>query len=315
MSMDTSSTVVSYWIGELPTITELHFKSFLFNNDLNFKYILYFDLDGSDSLRPISSAHPMLQSQNSNIQIKYFSLSKTMNKFGVAPFRKKTEKHIAKYVSYKKKTISSKWLPQIPNYNSRLRDFKKLHLHPELGFNFDHGQSFCNLVSNLTYRSDIFRSIIANNYQNDNLLYVDLDTCFTQPFSEYKWTNSFVSQWGTSNFANSAIMFLSAKDRTIRLNILKELVRTNSAWPWTLYSHENCEKYGLEIRGISNFDPAWTPGSPLESNSEGFFKQTPNLDIIVRSILEECFLVHWHNQWRIVPETGSPYTYFLELYR
>jgi hypothetical protein len=151
-------------------------------------------------------------------------------------------------------------------------------------------------------------------FPNEDVFYVDLDVCFVKKFSEYDWSNSFVSQWGTSNFANSAILFLSLRNRASRLKILNQLKRTKSAWPWNLYSERNCQEFNIEIRNIRLFDPAWTPENPLFGNSSGFFEARSDLVEQANSIFQFCLLIHWHNQWNVKPDPNSLYNHFLSLY-
>ena len=142
---------------------------------------------------------------------------------------------------------------------------------------------------------------------------MDIDTCLTKPIIEWDFRTSFASQWGTSNFANTACLFFSSQSQTRYL--VAELLRYKiAAWPWVLYSFRNCNNMDIEIRPIKLFDPAWTPGTLLEGNSAGFFQNQINVKDIVDEIEQNCLLAHWHNQWTSLPQPESPYAHLLRKY-
>ena len=312
--MKNDSVVVSYWAGSLPRLCELHFRSFLKQNDGR-KYILFLD-----SRLDFDSKIPQELSwiiDEPNIKVDYINLENLMSESGIAPFRKwkgcKLEKYFRKLKSkfmrdcvFRFPFIDSEVLRFIfrtnffGNYNSDLRQWTPSH------------NSFASgLESHLTYRSDLFRSLIHRNFPGKDCLYVDLDSCFIRNFSDYSWENSFVSPWGTDSFANTSCLFLSTKDSEGTAAIVRKLADTSSAWPWELYTKENCESFRIEIRGIEQFDPPWTPGSLLHGDPEKFFTCTDESELIIQELKIHCFFMHWHNRWLITPEKGSPYDLLL----
>jgi hypothetical protein len=186
----------------------------------------------------------------------------------------------------------------------------KFFYHDELGLTHSHNLKFTNLESNLTYRSDVFRSLIANEFTESNILYTDLDICFLKKFSTYNWSNAFTSAWGISDFANTAILYLPVNIKNSRKLILDEFRLNSSAWPWVLYSKNSCKKFGIEIRNIADFDPPWTPGSPVFGRSELFMLENSDLDELITWLDSNSFVWHWHNQWNLIPHHKSPYSYF-----
>lgn len=189
------------------------------------------------------------------------------------------------------------------------------HFNKEIGFTFSHNQNFAGLSQHLTYRSDVFRSLIASEYPISNVLYVDIDICFVKKFSSYDWSNAFTSPWGLAEFANTAIIYLPAKNQQLRSRIISEFRKVTSAWPWTLYSKNRCEFYGLELRSIEEFDPPWALSNPSTGDSGAFMKKHANAQNIVDWADSNSFCYHWHNQWNVIPEAGSPYDIHLNRFQ
>lgn len=312
--MNKEMLVVSYWCGDLPAVSELHFRSFL--SDENVSYKLYIDIDKNQGLFQDLPVEISWIKSMSNLEVKYFSLNDLLTKHNIHHFSswKNTfrMKSIRKILSYAYRSIYK--------LASRLR--VNLDGVMVLGFgsfssighwSFTHSAPFSGLSEHLTYRSDLFRSVIALEFPERALLYVDVDTCLTKPIVDWDFSASFASQWGTADFANTACLFFSSHSHA-RYLVAEMLRKKTAAWPWVLYSFINCKKMDIEIRPIKLFDPAWTPGTLLEGNSAGFFKNQMNVKEIVSEIEENCLLAHWHNQWETVPEPESPYVHLLRKY-
>jgi hypothetical protein len=308
------SIAVSYWAGTLPKISNLHFASFKFNNNKDFKYILF--LDNDVKLKSMISQDLMWLLNEPWFEVRYFSLTQMMNEFKIANFSKWHNNLLYK-IFRKFKNIMFK--VKISVY-SRFKlfasnRFLRNNYNSEIGISFSHNQKFTGLSGHLTYRSDVFRSLIAGKFPNDDVLYVDIDICFVKPFDAYNWSKAFTSPWGLARFANTAIIFFPFSDQTLREKILFELKQSSAAWPWILYSKEKCEFFGLELRRIEDFDPPWAPSNPSTGNSSSFMKKLTNSQGIVDWVDSNSFCFHWHNQWNAVPEEGSAYDIYSKRYK
>jgi hypothetical protein len=306
--------VVSYWCGDLPKVSELHFRSFLFDENVSYK--LYIDTDKSKGVIQSFPAEISWIESMPNLEVKYFSLDELLTKHSIHHFSpwKNTlwMKSIRRILSYVFRNIYQLAMRlrinldgvKVPGFGS----------FSSIGhWSFTHAAPFSGLSDHLTYRSDLFRSVIALEFPERDLLYVDVDTCLVKPIIDWDFGLSFASQWGTGNFANTACLFFSSHSQTRHL-VAEKLRYKIAAWPWVLYSFKNCKDLGIEIRPIKLFDPAWTPGTLLEGNSAGFFHNQFNVKAIVEEIEENCLLAHWHNQWTSVPEPESPYVHLLRKY-
>jgi hypothetical protein len=306
--------VVSYWCGDLPRVSELHFRSFL--SDENVSYKLYIDTDKSKGLIQSFPAEISWIESMANLEVKYFSLDELLTKHNIHHFSpwKNTlwMKSIRRILSYAFRNIYQLAMRlrinldgvKVPGFGS----------FSSIGhWSFTHAAPFSGLSDHLTYRSDLFRSVIALEFPERDLLYVDVDTCLVKPIIDWDFGSSFASQWGTGNFANTACLFFSSHSQTRDL-VAEKLRYKIAAWPWVLYSFKNCKDLVIEIRPIKLFDPSWTPGTLLEGNSAGFFHNQFNVKAIVEEIEENCLLAHWHNQWTSVPEPESPYVHLLRKY-
>jgi hypothetical protein len=309
-----SRVAVSYWAGTLPTISNLHFASFKFNNNKNFKYVLFLDHDLKS--KSIISNDLLWLLNESWFEIRYFSLTQMMNDFDIENFSKWQNNLVYKICRKLRSKILKIKIRLYSRYNSIARTrFLKNNYNFEIGPSFSHNQKFTGLSEYLTYRSDVFRSLIANKFPNDDVLYVDIDICFVKPFNDYDWSKAFTSPWGLTKFANTAIIYFPAANQLLRKRVLSELKQNSAAWPWILYSKENCEYLGLELRKIEDFDPSWAPANPSTGNSSSFMKKQTNSQEIVDWADNNSFCFHWHNQWSVIPEVGSAYDIYFKRYK
>jgi hypothetical protein len=303
---------VSYWTGNLPSISNLHFTSFKFNNS-NFKYVLYLDNDISNL--PTIPEDLIWLLNEPWFELRYFSLTEMMSNFEIEPFSKWSNTLFSRMCRRVRLYMLKVALILNKKYNKLFKNAINNHYNAEVGFSFSHNQKFTGLYQHLTYRSDVFRSLIAHKYPNDDVMYVDLDICFVKPFDKYDWGNAFSSPWGLGKFANTAILFLPSKNQLIRKKILFEFKEISAAWPWVLYSEVRCKKYGLQLRKIEEFDPAWAPKNPNTGESNSFMEKRSNSQEIVDWIDRHSFCVHWHNQWSVLPEPGSPYYIYFNRFK
>lgn len=305
--------VVSYWAGEVPAISILHFVSFL-RFSLGERYILF--LDSREDFA--SKLHQDLKwiLNHPNFEIRDIDLEETMKRHGIPAFSRWSGSRVdrlgRKLIDWYFKLVlrpeNSNFLKVVLARNTRkLTDMR-------LGYSPTHTRLFSGLRSHLTYRADLFRSLILAELPNFDIFYVDLDICFLRSFNTWDWTKSWTSQWGVEEFANTACLFSPKTDTHGREIILKNLRRTASAWPWTLYSKGNCDEAGLEIMGIENFDPPWSPNSLICGRSDLFFKGGPHAQGTFDELVSSYFLAHWHNQWRVIPEPDSPFMLLLKTF-
>jgi hypothetical protein len=305
-----NTVVVSYWAGRVPEITELHFKSFLHNNDLNFRYVLFLD----EKSRFNSSLPPSLNwiLRYESIQVQTINLEKLMSACDIRKFSLWKDRFFFKLVRKLRFTITSRFVFMLEFFNLNIfQGIISKANNAFVSYNHPHTSTFTGLSEHLTYRSDVFRSLIAKQYERDNILYVDLDICFTKKFSEFEWDRPFSSPWGLESFANTAVLFLPNGQSKVRDLILKEFQLHPSAWPWELYSSNNCRKFGIQLKPIEYFDSAWSSNSPNSGDSKAFFEKRQNTKTLIDWIDQNSFCNHWHNQWKVVPEPGSPYSIYL----
>ena len=73
-----------------------------------------------------------------------------------------------------------------------------------------------------------------------------------------------------------------------------------------------CNQLNLKIYPVNQFDAMWDLDSLLAMDALKFFKKTDQSDAMVEELFEKKYIVnHWHNNWRTIPETGSPYDLLL----
>ena len=174
--------VVSYWCGDLPRVSDLHFRSFLFDENVSYK--LYIDTDKSQGLSQTLTSEINWIETVSNLEVKYFSLNDLLAKHNIDHF------------SYWKNTLEMKAIRKALSYLFRniYKLAKRLNFDldgitvPGFGsfssignWSFTHSAPFSGLTDHLTYRSDLFRSVIALEFPAKDLLYVDVDTCLIKP--------------------------------------------------------------------------------------------------------------------------------------
>lgn len=306
-------TVVSYWNGSIPNITELHFKSFLKQNDLNFKYVLFYEKTKELEISDLLPKNLLWLIDDDRFILRSISLERLMNDNGVMPFSKWKENFSYKVARKIRKIFSSAIFTLIQKVYTSPQAQNKFNLkfNEFIGLNFSHTSKFTGLSQHLTYRSDVFRSLISSKFVDSSILYVDLDICFTKRFSEYDWSTAFTSPWGKERFANTAILFLPSFQPWVRQGITRKFQLSSSAWPWNLYSESNCKEFGLELRRIEDFDPPWSDHNPSSGDTSAFFESRENSSALVQWVETNSFCFHWHNQWNTTPDKDSPYMRFL----
>lgn len=295
--------VVSYWSGILPEVSYLHFLSFRVLNP-NTKYVLYLESDPGFT----GTITPQLISKLKllNIYTEQIRLSQLMAELDVPPFAIWRENAFYGFV----KRVINRFAPIL--YALGIR--KHLFYSNVIGVSLSHDFAFSGFQMNLPYRADLFRSLIHTRFRESNFLYVDLDICFIKSLDFNAVPQGAIAQWGTSDFGNSAYLMLPAKAKRAKQMIRDNLVLGVSALPWVLYNKERVELYGLSIIDCAYLDPAWSPRSVIYQKSSLFFTEGAHVESFLKELHERCLGVHWHNQWNVLPEDGSPYSLLLNYF-
>ena len=294
-----TQVVVSYWSGKLPEITFLHFLSVrTLNPDL--RYVLYLECDPNF----VGSTGPDLDARlrSLGIEIKRVSLNELLLKSGVPRFSKWRE--IRSYRLFRKVIrrlipVISALLPKASTYKidkSDLLNWVVSHNFPFSGYSHDRA-----------YRSDLFRSLIFQEYSDCDYLYLDLDICLIRKLEFNSFPDGAIAPWGTSKSGNSAYLLLPRSALSAKAKILKSLQAGHSALPWVLYSETRIRDYNLHLHESREIDPAWSVESVIHADTTLFFRSGDHVSKFISEVDDNCIGVHWHNQWSVIPENGSPY--------
>lgn len=291
--------VVSYWSGELPDITYLHFLSFRSLNP-EVEYVLFLESDHGfegfvgSNLRDqldelmINVSAVSLNSLITNSEIPNFSRWRDVGSYRLV------RKVIRKALPYLRCFV-----PQVSKYKivkTELMDWVVGHNFPFSGY-----------VQDRAFRSDLFRSLIFQSWPEHDFLYLDLDICLIRPIDFNAYPNGAIAQWGTSSSGNSAYLLLPQSATIARQGLIEKLKLGYSALPWVLYSESEIEKYQLHIFKSLEIDPAWSPESVIHADTSLFFKAGLHARQFIAEADKNCIAIHWHNQWQSVPEVDSPY--------
>ena len=277
-----------YWGGSLPPVTNLHFKSFIHFHP-NSNYDLWLDEDVGCNI-PAELAwiksHPQ-------IQLREFSLSKLVDQY-VSPITRGADSSIYNLLRF----IHRKKILRHINFKS--------YYDPLFKINYKHSSPLFTYQKDLVYRGDLARCIIPVAHYDASSLYADLDVCFLTDLNAIFSNNGFVYQWEDYDFANSAILYSPNKE--VAHNILKRGNQVECFRPWYLFSKTNCKDLNLEIYPTDRFDAMWDKNSLLAGDAMKFFVNSPQSQQMVNELFEKNYIVnHWHNNWRTIPEEGSPY--------
>ena len=295
MSVNNTDVVVSYWAGNLPEVSYLHFISFRVLNPEK-RYILYLEQD--PGYEGSLSKDMEERIKKLGIEVATIRLSLLMKEIGIPKFSTWENSmlfRIARKLS--RKSVPLLW---------RLGIKKWLFESEVMGLTQSHEFPFSGFSANLPYRADLFRSLIHAKHADCNFLYVDIDICFITNVDFGHHPQGAIAQWGTDTFGNSAYLMLPVTADGAKSKILSSLRSGLSALPWILYNRERVAYFGLKIINCSKIDPAWSPDSVIYGNSSMFFESGNHVEAFLVEINEKCVGVHWHNQWKTKPEIGSP---------
>jgi hypothetical protein len=282
-----------YWGGSLPPVTELHFRSFIYFHP-NSKYDLWLDRDVGykipKNLEWIND-HPQ-------INIRIFSLNELVNKY-VKPITQYADGPIfdALRFIHRKKLI-------------RYLNFKNYY-KPLFKINYKHSSPLFSYKRDLVYRGDLARCIIPIEYYEGSSLYADVDVCFLSDLNQICNEEGFVYRWINYDFANSAILY-SPNKKTAK-NILEAGNKIECFRPWYLFTNQICNDLHLKIYPANQFDAMWDSHSLLAHDATKFFKKTVQSKAMVEELFaKKYFTNHWHNNWSIIPDRGSPYNLLMK---
>lgn len=282
-----------YWGGSLPPVTNLHFKSFIHFHP-NSHYDLWLDQDVGCNI-PLEllwiKNHPQ-------IRVREFSLSKLVDQY-VSPLTKGADAGIYNLLRY----IHRKKILRYINIKS--------YYDPLFKINYKHSSPLFTYQKDLVYRGDLARCIIPVAHYDSASLYADLDVCFLSNMAEICAEQGFLYRWINYNFGNSAILYTPNKE--VAKNILAAGNRVECFRPWYLFTDSICKSIGLKIYPSNRFDAIWDDESLLTWDAMKFFRNSPIAQQMVDELFEKKYIVnHWHNNWRTIPEEGSPYDILLK---
>jgi hypothetical protein len=281
-----------YWGGSLPPVTNLHFKSFIHFHP-NSHYDLWLDEDVGCNIPP----ELIWITYHSQIRVRKFSLSKLVDQY-VSPLTKGADAGIYNMLRF----VHRKKILRYINIKS--------YYDPLFKINYKHSSPLFTFQKDLVYRGDLARCIIPVAHYDSSSLYADLDICFLSDMNTIFGNHGFVYQWEDYDFANSAILYSPGIE--VAKNILERGNQVECFRPWYLFSNINCKDLNLEIYPTNRFDAMWDKDSLLSGNAMKFFKSSTNARQMVAELFEKKYIVnHWHNNWRTIPEEGSPYDILL----
>jgi hypothetical protein len=281
-----------YWGGFLPPVTNLHFKSFIHFHP-NANYDLWLDDDVGCNI----PSDLLWIKNHPQIRVREFSLSKLVDQY-VSPITKGTDSYIYDLLRF----IHRKKILRYINIKS--------YYDPLFKINYKHSSPLFTYQKDLVYRGDLARCIIPVAHYDSSSLYSDLDVCFLTDMEVIFSKSGFVYQWEDYDFANSAILYSPNKE--VAKNILERGNQVECFRPWYLFSNVNCRELNLDIYPVDRFDAMWDKDSLLSGDAMKFFSSSLYAQQMVDELFEKRYIAnHWHNNWRTVPEVGSPYDILL----
>jgi hypothetical protein len=277
-----------YWGGSLPPVTNLHFKSFI-HFHANSHYDLWLDDDVGCNI----PSDLLWIKHHPQIRVREFSLSKLVDQY-VSPITKGADSSIYDLLRF----IHRKKILRYINLKS--------YYDPLFKINYKHSSPLFTYQKDLVYRGDLARCIIPVAHYNASSLYSDLDVCFLSDLNDICLDQGFVYQWESYDFANSAILY--SPNQEVAKRILEAGNSIECFRPWYLFANAVCKKLNLKIYPNNQFDAMWDSESMLSGDAMKFFVKSPYSLQMVNELFEKNYIVnHWHNNWRTIPEEGSPY--------
>ena len=293
-----SITFFGYWSGQLPPVSQLHFRSFLAHHPESI-YELWLDEDTGSAIDA-----PELQWLKSHprIRIRPFSLNGLV------------AQHVDPRPAFGRQRWD--WLRRLgyavhrkigPSWSRR-----KAWDHEQFGLTYMHSSMlFLGFERDLTYRGDMARFLVPLCHYPQASLYCDLDICFMSDLTQICESSGFVYRWENFGFANNAIVYMPSASWSAALARKANAIETFR--PWILLSDAHCAELGLTIHPAPRFDPLWDPASLLYGDTTRFFGPRENLALDMHALSTERHLaIHWHNNWKTVPAPNSIYSGLLK---
>ncbi len=277
-----------YWAGSLPLVSDLHFKSFLYYHPRD-HYDLWLDDDFSSSI----PAELCWIKKTQRINIRYISLNKLIRDH-VRPLTLNADGKIYDALRFIHRKKILRYI-NLKSYYSKL--FKLIYMHSSPLFSYK---------LNLVYRGDLARCIIPSQFYDGKSLYSDIDVCFLSDLNLICANQGFVYQWEDYDFANTAILYSPDKNSAAR--ILSYGNQVESFRPWDLFTTNICKTLDLRIYSNKHFDAMWNKNSLMYGDTSKFFiKTNDSLRYFEELLNTDYYVNHWHNNWKTIPEKGSPY--------
>jgi hypothetical protein len=290
-------TFFGYLSGQLPAVTELHFRSFLRQHP-DSRYELWLDEDDYSSIRA-----PGLQWLKSHprIRIRPFSLNALVEQHvDPRPVANRGGEGLRGAARAVHRKIAPPW--------SR----RKAWDHEQFGLTYMHSSKlFPGFERDPTYRGDMARFLVPLCHYPQASLYCDLDICFTSDLTRQCEASGFVVRWENFRFASNAIVYMP--NATWSGALARKANAIETFRPWILLSDDHCAELGLTIHPARQFDPLSDPTSLLYGDTARFFGPRENLALDLHALSTERRLaIRWHNNWKTVPAPNSIYSGLLK---
>jgi hypothetical protein len=291
-------TFFGYWSGQLPAVTDLHFRSFLRHHP-DARYELWLDEDDASDI-----AAPELQwiRTHARIAVRPFSLNALIEKHVSA-------KPVAAYdrLGKLRKAASSVHRKVAPQWARR-----NAWEHELFGLTYKHSSMlFGGFTRNKAYRGDLARCLVAVEHYADACLYADLDVCFTSDLTHQCADKAWAYRWEKFEFANSALLYLP--NRSWSAALTRRGNELENFLPWILFTDQVCAELGIVVHPTRLFDPLWDATSLLYGDPNHFFGPRSNLALDLHALsVERHLAIHWHNNWKTVPDKTSIYAGLLK---
>ena len=291
-------TFFGYWSGQLPAVSDLHFRSFLRHHP-DARYELWLDEDDASDI--VATELQWIRT-HARITVRPFSLNALI------------EKHVTKapldhtrrlaFMRRAGAVIHRKFSPAFTR--------EKAWPHELFGLTYMHSSAlFHGFASNKTYRGDLARFLVPLEHYGQPCLYADLDVCFTSDLTHLCENVAFVYRWDKYGFANNAIIYLPDASWTAALTRRANAIETYR--PWILFSDSICAELGVKVLPARLFDPLWDSTSLLYGDTNHFFGPRSNLALDLHALsVERHLAIHWHNNWKTVPDKTSIYAGLLK---
>ena len=283
----------SFWTGQLPEISRLHFLTVARTLPAGGRYVLFIDKAN------ISSSMLELLAR-CEVDIAAIDLPQLLQENGLAKLLWRTP-------------LSSHWqfVHNILRDRPRLARLSRLgHYHQTMRFTPRYNILLGGPPTTSVRLSNYVRVLISSVIKT-HTLYMDLDFAFPRPLDWIHQHGSFVYSWEHRGFANSALMSVKADSPIKKGALIDVLKREGTGRPWILFSEQNCRTCGLDILSCDRLDPLWSKTNPSRPKFSEFFAHDANSEETLRKLKGDFDAIHWHNRWKETPELGSPYDLWL----